>query len=202
MRAAAGGPETVHGSVGYSAGMAAEQAEEPTPEPRWLTEDEMQAWIPLVTMLVRLPAALDAQLQRDAGMSHFEYGVLANLSAEPARMMRMSDLAYLANGSLSRLSHVVKRLEQRGWVRRETCPDDSRYTNAILTDAGMAALEKAAPGHVTTVRELILDRLTAAQIRQMKGICTRIVGNLKPDESLPSSLRETAPVRRTQRHRP
>ena len=105
----------------------------PTAEPQWLTGEERDAWIPLVGMLIKLPAALDAQLQRDASLSHFEYMVLSRLSEAPGHTLRMSDLAILANGSLSRLSHVVTRLERRGWVRRESCPADGRYTNAVLT---------------------------------------------------------------------
>ena len=87
-------------------------------EPRWLDTEESQAWVALAGTLVRLPAALDAQLRRDAGISHFEYQVLALLSEAPDRTLRMSALATLAEGSLPRLSQVVARLEQRGWVRR------------------------------------------------------------------------------------
>ena len=92
-------------------------------EPRWLDAEESQAWRALASTLVRLPAALDAQLRRDAGLSHFEYQVLALLSEAPGRTLRMSELATLAEGSLPRLSQVAARLEQRGWVRRQrSCP--------------------------------------------------------------------------------
>ena len=94
--------------------------------PDWLTEAELAAWVRLVSVFIKLPAALDAQLQRDAGVSHFEYMVLSRLSEASDHTLRMSDLAVLANGSLSRLSHVVTRLERRGWVRRESCPTDGR----------------------------------------------------------------------------
>ncbi len=107
-----------------------------TESPRWLSPDELRAWLPVGGLLLKLPAALDAQMQRDSGLSHFEYLVLANLSEAPDRTRRMSELAALANGSLSRLSHVVKRLEARGWVERKACPTDGRYTNAVLTAAG------------------------------------------------------------------
>ena len=110
-------------------------------EPPWLTDDERDAWIRLVGVFIKPPAALDAQLQRDAGVSHFEYMVLSRLSEAPSHTLRMSDLAVLANGSLSRLSHVVTRLERRGWVRREPCPGDGRFTNAVLTDHGCAMVE-------------------------------------------------------------
>lgn len=149
-------------------------------QPRWLSETERDAWMPLAGLMIKLPAALDAQMQRDAGISHFEYMVLAGLSEAPGRTLRMSDLAFLANGSLSRLSHVVKRLEQRGWVRRDPCPEDGRFTNAVLTDEGYRKVVASAPGHVETVRALVVDALTATQLRQLRDIGTRILVNVDP----------------------
>lgn len=150
----------------------------PPGEPRWLTGEEMRAWLSLAAVIVRLPAALDAQLQRDADLSHFEYVVLAHLSEAPGRTLRMSVLAGVANGSLSRLSHVVKRLERRGWVRRESCPGDGRYTNAILTDAGWAKVVASAPGHVHAVRELVIDALTPSQLRELTEAGERILARM------------------------
>ena len=152
----------------------------PEPEPRWLTVEERDAWIPLVGMLIKLPAALDAQLQRDAGLSHFEYMVLSRLSEAPGHTLRMSDLAILANGSLSRLSHVVTRLERRGWIRRESCPADGRYTNAVLTDDGWAKVVAVAPGHVAAVRQLVVDALSPEQIGQLRGIAQQIMDRVVP----------------------
>ena len=152
----------------------------PTAEPQWLTEEERDAWIPLVGMLIKLPAALDAQLQRDASLSHFEYMVLSRLSEAPGHSLRMTDLAILANGSLSRLSHVVTRLERRGWVRRESCPADGRYTNAVLTVDGWAKVVAAAPGHVAAVRQLVVDALSPEQIGQLRDIAQQIMGRVVP----------------------
>jgi len=152
----------------------------PTAEPQWLTEEERDAWIPLVGMLIKLPAALDAQLQRDAGLSHFEYMVLSRLSEAPVHTLRMTDLAILANGSLSRLSHVVTRLERRGWVRRESCPADGRYTNAVLTDDGWAKVVAAAPGHVAAVRQLVVDALSPEQIGRLRDIAQQIIDRVVP----------------------
>jgi len=154
-------------------------------EPRWLTAEERETWLAVLGLLIRLPAALDTQLQRDAGMSSFEYQVMAGLSESPDRTMRMSVLALLANGSLSRMSHVVTRLEKRGWVRRTPDPADGRYILAILTDEGMATVEAAAPGHVETVRELILDPLTTPQIRQLREIGHRIMKAIDPTGECP-----------------
>ena len=149
-------------------------------EPRWLTDDERDAWIRLVGVFIKLPAALDAQLQRDAGISHFEYMVLSRLSEAPDDTLRMSDLAVLANGSLSRLSHVVTRLERRGWVRRESCPGDGRYTNAVLTREGRAKVEATAPGHVAAVRNLVIDVLHPEQVEQLRDIAQAVMGRVIP----------------------
>lgn len=151
--------------------------------PRWLDDEEMASWLALAGVLVRLPAALDAQLQRDAGMTHFEYVVLARLSDAPERTLRMSELAGLANGSLSRLSHVVSRLEQRGWVRRAPDPDDGRYTLAALTDDGWGKLVEAAPGHVAAVRRYVFDPMTATQCRQLRDIGRRIIRAIDPGDT-------------------
>ncbi|ABW13134.1 transcriptional regulator, MarR family [Parafrankia sp. EAN1pec] len=152
-------------------------------QPRWLTDEEMQTWLALVSVLIRLPAALDDQLQRDAGLSHFEYQVLVGLSGAPERTLRMSTLAVFANGSLSRLSHVVGRMEKAGWVRRTPDPTDGRYTLAILTDAGWEKIVATAPGHVDAVRALVFDPLTRAQQRQLGDIGRRIVRAVDPDGS-------------------
>src|SRR5438270_4494776 len=124
-------------------------------EPRWLDAEEQQVWLAFVATLVRLPGALDAQLQRDAGISHYEYQVLAWLSMTAGRTVRMSDLAEFTEGSLSRLSNVVTRLERRGWVCRAPDPEDGRYTLAALTDLGQSKIEASAPGHVGEVRRLV-----------------------------------------------
>lgn len=99
-----------------------------TDEPRWLDDEEQQTWFAMVSMLVSLPAALDAQLQRDTGISHFEYQVIAGLSMSPDRTRRMSDLADFAEASLSRPSHTAKRLENKGWLTRTPDPADGHFT--------------------------------------------------------------------------
>ena len=154
-------------------------------EPRWLDAEERQAWLALASTLNRLPAALDAQLRRDAGISHFEYQVLALLSEAPGRTLRMSELATMAEGSLPRLSQVVARLEQRGWVRRTPDPADGRYTLATLTDQGQAKVTEAAPGHVQEVRRLVFDPLTKTQSRQLREIGRRIIRAIDPDDRRP-----------------
>jgi DNA-binding MarR family transcriptional regulator len=138
------------------------------PEPTWLTEQEHNAWLGVATIALQLPAVLDAQLQRDAGIGFYEYSVLSWLSMSPERTLRMSQLAELTRGSLSRLSNVVKRLEQREFVRRAPDPTNGRYTNAFLTDAGWECVVRAAPGHVNAVRHFIFDPLSADQVEALR----------------------------------
>ncbi|MDX3130178.1 MarR family transcriptional regulator [Streptomyces europaeiscabiei] len=154
-----------------------------TPEQsRWLTDEEMETWHALAGVMVRLPSALDAQLQRDSGVSHVEYLVMAMLSQSEERTLRMSDLAGYTGSSLSRLSHLVKRLEKSEWVRREPDPTDGRYTLAVLTDAGHAKVAESAPGHADAVRRYVFDALTKSQQRQLRDIGRRIWQTVAPDD--------------------
>ncbi|GHH59343.1 MarR family winged helix-turn-helix transcriptional regulator [Lentzea cavernae] len=139
-------------------------------EPRWLTEDQLAVWRGFMRLVQRLPAALDAQLQQDSALSFIEYHVLAHLSEQPARRIRMSELADLANTELSRLSHMVGRLEKRGFVYRETDPANGRYTLAVLTDAGQAHLADAAPAHVARVLDLFVGALSPDDLRALRRI--------------------------------
>ena len=141
----------------------------------WLTDEQQAAWRPFIALLLRLPAALDAQLQRDAGITNFDYLVLSGLSESPNRTLRMSELAAIANSSLSRLSHVVSRLEARGWVRREPCPGDGRFINAVLTDDGWQKVLATAPGHVNAVRELLLAPLSEEEFKQLGAISAKVL---------------------------
>lgn len=140
---------------------------DPSDSTRWLDSVELDAWMPFSAMLMNVMSALDSQLQRDAKLSLFGYLVLAGLSDAPEHTLPMSDLAVLANGSPSRLSHAVAKLERDGWVVRSPCPGNGRVTVATLTDAGRAKIAASAPAHVESVRDLVLDQLTADQLRTL-----------------------------------
>ncbi|MFJ9353047.1 MarR family winged helix-turn-helix transcriptional regulator [Streptomyces mirabilis] len=148
--------------------------------PRWLDEEERRAWLGLVGIMRRLEHALDTQL-RDEGLTHFEYGVMAALSEAPQRELRMSSLAAYAEGSLSRLSQVVARLERKGYARRRPDPADGRYTLATLTDDGYEKIVSTAPGHVAEVRRLVFDPLTKTQVKQLGHIGQRILHTIAAD---------------------
>ncbi|MCL7377651.1 MarR family winged helix-turn-helix transcriptional regulator [Streptomyces sp. 35G-GA-8] len=140
----------------------------------WLTADEKEAWTGLVSLVLLLPGRLESPLHQKTGLTLFEYLALSHISEAPERRLRMSELAYLANGSLSRLSNVVKRFEQRGWVERSPDPDDGRYTVAALTDAGYDVVVAAAPTHVRSVRQYVLDPLPAADQQALVRIAAKL----------------------------
>ncbi|MFB2585813.1 MarR family winged helix-turn-helix transcriptional regulator [Herbiconiux liukaitaii] len=151
---------------------------------RWLTADQLRAWIRLEAVVELLPAVLDSQLQRDAQLTHFEYLVMATLSESDGHLLRMGALAAGTNSSLPRLSHVVSRLEGRGYVERLPCPGDRRATNAHLTEAGWAKVVETAPGHVENVREHVIDALSPEQVTQLDGIMQSLLTRLDPDNAL------------------
>ena len=156
-------------------------------ETRWLDAEEQRIWAQFSAMILRLQPVLSAQLQRDFGISHFEYLIMARLSEAPRSKLRMSVLATTSGSSLPRLSQAVARLEKHGWLSRQPDPEDGRYTLAVLTAAGRRRLQQVAPAHVDTVREFVFDRLTRNQTRQLGAICQRILNGLPPDESWPST---------------
>jgi len=156
----------------------------------WLTPAELRAWLGLVAVAELLPAQLDSQLQHDAGLTHFEYQVLAMLSEARERTLRMSALAQRTNATLPRLSHVVRRLEERGLVERAPCPQDRRATNAHLTDAGWDLVVRTAPGHVATARALVVDALTPAQVGQLEDLMRTLLQRLDPEGRLTPPLDE------------
>ncbi|MFC9653083.1 MULTISPECIES: MarR family winged helix-turn-helix transcriptional regulator [unclassified Streptomyces] len=154
--------------------------EDASGEALWLTAHEKEAWTGLVSLVLLLPGRLESPLQQGAGLTLFEYLTLSHISEAPERRIRMSELAYLASGSLSRLSNVVKRFEQRGWVERSPDPDDGRYTVAALTDAGYDVVVAAAPTHVRSVRQYVLDPLTAADQQALARIAAKL--RVRPDD--------------------
>jgi DNA-binding MarR family transcriptional regulator len=155
-----------------------------TDDTRWLDTEESAAWVRLVALTELLPAVLDQQLLNDVQLTHFEYATLMALAAAPDRTMRMTALASRTNATLPRLSHVARRLEERGLIRRFPCPEDRRATNATVTDAGIELIDEAAPGHVETVRQYVLDALSAEQLRQLYEIAGAMLTRLDPDERL------------------
>jgi DNA-binding MarR family transcriptional regulator len=147
---------------------------------RWLDDEEMAAWVRLAAVLELLPGVLDSQLRRDADLTHFEYFVLAMLSEAPDRTLRMTALAARTNATLPRLSHVIRRLEERGLVERFPCPQDGRATNARLTDTGWDKIVATAPGHVQNVRANVIDTLTRDQVHQLSAIAGAILDQVDP----------------------
>jgi DNA-binding MarR family transcriptional regulator len=157
----------------------------PTP---WLDDTQRLAWVRFAAVLELLPRFLDSQLERDEELSHFDYYSLAMLSEAPDRTLRMTALAGMTNATLPRLSRVMNRLEEACYVRREPCPGDRRATNVVLTDAGWEKVVRAAPGHVRTVRELVIDALEPDQVDQLSAISARLLTVLDPDQKMMASV--------------
>lgn len=147
---------------------------------RWLDEQEKAAWTGLISLVLLLPGKLEPPLRKEYGLTLFEYLVLSHLSEAPQRRLRMGELAFLASGSLSRLSNVVKRCEQRGWIVRTPDPADGRYTLAELTGDGFDVVHLAAPTHLRAVRRSVLDSLNAADQKALARIAQKL--RIVPDD--------------------
>lgn len=148
---------------------------------RWLDDDEIAAWVRLVAVVELLPGVLDSQLRRDAGLTHYEYFVLAMLSEAPERSLRMTALAQRTNATLPRLSHVVRRLEERGLVERSPDPTDRRASIARMTEEGWSVIQAAAPAHVANVRRHVIDALSRDQVAQLHEITGALLARLDPE---------------------
>ena len=151
-----------------------------TGEPRWLDAEEQRAWRAWLYSAQLLLDRLDRELTHATGIPHDYYEILVALSETAGRSMRMSELADRCLSSRSRLSHAVSRLEERGWVRRQVCPDDGRGQLAVLTDEGFAALRAAAPVHVDGVRAHLFDQLSADQVAAMRDVGETLLRHLGP----------------------
>ena len=146
---------------------------------RWLTEEELASWFPLAGVMLKLNPALDSQLQRDSDMTHFDYLCLAMLSEESDWTLTMSALAGRTNASLSRLSHVITKLEKRGWVCRSRSEVSRRVTMVRMTEDGYARLVEAAPGHVETVRSLIYEGLSDDDVAHLRQLMSHILERIE-----------------------
>ncbi len=169
-------PETVETPA---AGTTAEVAQGPAAEPRWLDDEEMAAWLPLLRVMQMLPQQLDRQLREQAGINHMYFGIMTILSGQPDRLMTLSSLANAASMIPSRLTHALGSLEKRGWVERLPCPTDRRVQYARLTDTGLRALEQAAPGHVAEVRRTVFDVLNRKDVADLRRIADKIAAALE-----------------------
>jgi DNA-binding MarR family transcriptional regulator len=153
------------------------------PEPRWLSEDEQRSWRAFLSGTLLLHEQLGRDMQRLHGLTSADYEILVRLSEAPQRRLRMTDLAESTLSSKSRLSHQITRMEQAGLVRREPCSSDRRGFFAVMTDQGWQRLVAAAPDHVASVREHLVDVLTPEQFRQLGEACRVIAGHLLPPGS-------------------
>ena len=141
--------------------------------PRWLDEREAAMWRALREAWSGLEGALERQLT-DAGLSGADYALLVPLSEADGDLLRARDLAVRVGWERSRLSHQLRRMEQRGLVQRSECSEDARGTMIALTAQGRAALEAAAPGHVEAVRRHFVDLLEPAEVEVLRAVFERV----------------------------
>lgn len=146
---------------------------------RWLTEDEQRAWRGLLQMTSQLNARMNRQLQEEYGVSLADYEVLVVLSEAPEGRCRVFEIASMLAWEQSRVSHQLARMQRRGLVAREECPTDARGAFAVLTGTGRAAIERAAPAHVETVRQLIFDGITPGELTALIALTSRVLERLQ-----------------------
>jgi len=154
-----------------------------------MNELESDAWLRLIGLMELLPASLDAQLQQDAELTHFEFQVLSLLRFAPEQTLQSKELAAGTNATLPRLSHVVSRLEGRDYVHKLPCPTDRRATNVQLTDEGRRAVIRATGAHIDHVRRLVVDRLEPDELQSLASIAAKIGQALDPTDRLGKRLR-------------
>lgn len=152
-----------------------------TSDPQWLTREEIRAWLTLAGLVESLPTVLSAQLKQDAGINNFDYMVLSCISDTPHQTVHMSDLAVFVGGSISRLSHTLTKMENRGWVRRRPDTDNGRFTEVALTQEGKDVVAQAAPGHVREVRRVMIDVLGHSQTLQLGTLLDQVLAAVNPD---------------------
>jgi DNA-binding MarR family transcriptional regulator len=158
---------------------------------RWLIADEQRAWRAYMRATTMLTVRLNRQLQADSGLSLPEYEVLVQLSEAPDGRLRPFQLGLALDWEQSRLSHMLARMTRRGFVARRDCPGDRRGAVVVLTRAGRAAIESAAPGHAAAVRRLVFDRLDRTQTAAFGQAFEAILAGL--DDSRPRSVRPDRP---------
>ena len=152
--------------------------------PDWLAPEHLEPWMSLVALITVLPAHLDSQLTRDSGITHFDYMVMSMLAEAPDRTLRITELAARTNGTLSRMSHVLDKLEKRELIKRVACSEDARAKNAVLTREGLATWLDSAPKHLAEVRRVVTENLSAEQLQQLRAINEALLAKLDPEHKV------------------
>jgi DNA-binding MarR family transcriptional regulator len=151
--------------------------------PRRLDEDQRMLWKAYRDLYQGLSSALEDQLERDAGLSGSEYAVLVELSRAPDGMLRARELCTQLGWDRSRLSHLVRRMEERGLVERKECEDDARGSMVCVTAVGRTAVEDAAPEHSEAIRRYFFNPLSGAELETLTNVLERLIENLGDDEA-------------------
>lgn len=150
--------------------------------PRWLDDEQQQAWRAWLDVNAQLFARMSRELQATSGLSLQDYDVLVALTDVPDGSVRMRDLGVKLQWEKSRLSKHLTRMESRGLVARRECHDDRRGAFIELTDGGLAAIRAAAPDHAAFVKDVFFDGLDRDQVRALTEICAAVLDRLGADE--------------------
>lgn len=146
---------------------------------RWLDPEQQRIWRSFIRVVNDLPVALGRDLQSHSELSNSDFAVLVQLTDAPDDRLRASELAASMLWDRSRLSHHIKRMEARGLIARRECPEDGRGAFVTITDAGRAAIEEAAPGHVEEVRRLVVDALSPDEFQQLGTLMDKLLSRLE-----------------------
>jgi DNA-binding MarR family transcriptional regulator len=160
-----------------------------SPKGTWLTPKQQRAWVAYMRVQLRMNYEMNRQLQAESGLSLSDYDVLVALSGDRDEGMRVSDLAAQIGWERSRLSHQLRRMEERGLTERRPSAEDGRTTNVVLTPSGRQAIDEAAPGHVELVRRLFFDALPENLLAPFTAALEHIHVNLNHNSSLPPAPR-------------
>jgi DNA-binding MarR family transcriptional regulator len=144
----------------------------------WLDEEQQKHWRAWIAANSVLTDAFSRDLQEAHGLTLADYEILVRLSESADRRMRMSDLAEATLSSRSRLSHQIDRMERAGFVERVPCTDDKRGYFAVLTNSGWKKLVAAAPLHVSSVRERIVDVLTPEEFAALGAASKKLLDHM------------------------
>lgn len=139
-----------------------------------LTATQLAHWRTFIESSWALHTRLEDELRAATGLSMNDYHVLVALADTPARRIRMGELASRLVLSPSRITYQINSMIKRGLVRKESCPEDGRGQEAVLTEAGLTVLREAAPAHLETVRTSFIDHLDDEELAVIGRVFAKI----------------------------
>jgi DNA-binding MarR family transcriptional regulator len=150
-----------------------------------LTDEQQETWFAYMRVMLRLTHEMNRQLQTDSDLSLADYDVLNALADSPGDRLQLTALAARIGWERSRVSHHLQRMSARGLVQRSPSESDRRATDAVLTDAGLAALRAATPGHAALVRRMFFDGLDPELLGPLRTALDQVHERVLAEGTLP-----------------